>query len=53
MRDERADAVGLAEGNIPVVIKGETMEPLRGRRPWHATHSYNMVTRETLPVLDS
>ena len=43
--------VADTESNILLIVMVRLAKLPRGLRPWHVTHSYDTVTRETLAVL--
>ena len=47
----KADVVTDAESYILVIVMVRLSRLPRGLRPWHVTHGYDTVTRETLAVL--
>jgi hypothetical protein len=50
---KRADTLHRVESNTDIFAKARIYRPLRGHRPWHARHSYDISTWETLFVLYS
>ena len=47
----KADVVANTESYILIIVMVRLLKLPRGLRPWHVTHSYDTVTRETLSVL--